>query len=66
MGFVYKDLFGIYLIHLFYVKLLFRPAFYGNLPVVLSVPLFSFLVFVVSIITIKIMRKMPVVRYICS
>lgn len=66
IGCVRNDLFGVYLIHLFYLKLFFRPHFYGSMPFGLSVPLFTVVVFVASVFTIKVLRRIPVIRYICS
>lgn len=63
---IIDDLFGVYLIHLFFIKLFFRPHFYGQLPVVISIPLFTIIVFIASILTIKGLRKIPIIRYICS
>lgn len=64
--FVRNDLFGIYLIHVFYIRLLFRPHFYVHIPVIFSIPLFTIAVFVASMITIKVLRRIPIVKYICS
>ena len=66
IDFVKDDLLGIYLIHVFYMSLLFRPFFINRLSYFVSIPLFTILVFVASLFTIKLLRKIPGIRYICS
>ncbi len=61
-----NDLFGVYLIHIFFIRLFFRPLFYGQIPVLLSIPLFTIIVFFASLLTSKAIRKIPIIRYICS
>lgn len=63
---VRDDLFGIYLVHLFYAHLVFRPHFLNQFPLWLFIPLFTVIVFVMSLFTIKLLRKIPLVRYVCS
>lgn len=66
MDFAKGDLLGIYLIHPFYLDLLYKPEFIGGLPAAVSIPLFTVIIFVLSLFTIKLLRKIPGVRYICS
>ncbi len=66
LSFVQNDLLGVYLIHVFFTKTLCRPHFTNNLTPALSIPLFTVFVFVASLFTIKLLRKIPVVRHICS
>lgn len=66
IDFVRDDLLGIYLIHVFYIRLLFRPYFINGLSYIVSIPLFTALVFLASLFTIKLLRIIPGVRYICS
>ena len=66
INWVREDLFGIYLIHLFYAHLVFRPHFINQIPLWIFIPLFTVVVFVMSLFTIKLLRKIPLVRYVCS
>lgn len=64
--FVRDDLLGVYLIHVFYIKLLYRPHFINSFSYFVSIPLFTILVFLTSLFTIKLLRKTPGIHYICS
>lgn len=66
MEFVRGDLLGIFLIHPFYLDLLYKPEYIGGLHPAVSIPLFTVIIFLLSLITIKLLRIIPGVRYICS
>ena len=64
LTFVREDLLGIYLIHIFYIDLLNRPHFVGHLSAFAAIPLLTVAVFFLSLFTIKLVRLIPIVRYI--
>ena len=66
VDFVRGDLLGIYLIHPFFMGFVFRPHFMNGLSPTVYIPLFTIVVFVASLFTIKLLRKIPVIRYVCS
>lgn len=66
VDFVRGDLLGIYLIHPFFMGFVFRPRFMDGLSPAVYIPLFTLIVFVASLFTIKLLRKIPVIRYVCS
>jgi surface polysaccharide O-acyltransferase-like enzyme len=66
IAFVQDSLFGVYIIHLFIINLMYRPHFISNLSPVVSIPMFTIVVFVMSLFMIKILRRIPGIRYFCS
>ena len=65
LEFVRKDLFGIYLTHLFWLNIL-HPLVYGieynGFLKLLILPIFSIIVFVASLITTKLIRVIPILK----
>lgn len=66
INFVRGDLLGVYLIHPLFMRFVFRPHFMNSLSPAVYIPFFTIVVFVASLFTIKLLRKIPVIRYVCS
>ena len=62
INYVRKDLFGIYLIHIVYISILCRPIFMNLCNYIISIPIIALMVFVLSLYSVKIMRKIPVFK----
>lgn len=64
-NFARPELFGIYLIHPFFLSLLpYFPSFSGLISIVL-IPSFCGIIFLLSLYSIRLLRKLAMVRYVC-
>ena len=74
ISWVRKDLLGVYLIHVFYLNLI--PTFWfimeksegymNGWMAIIQIPVYSIAIMLMSLFTIRLLRKIPYVSYICS
>lgn len=62
LGYVRKDLFGIYLTHAFYIHILNREIIRDLCSHVITLPLLTIVIFVLSLYTTKLLRLVPFMR----
>lgn len=62
VGFVRKDLFGVYLTHMFWVSVLNTETIRHCCSEIITLPLITLLVFVLSLFTTKLIRLIPLLR----
>ena len=62
LAFVRKDLFGIYLIHALWLSVVDKPVFRHSCSEIVTLPLITIIVFVLSLFTTKLIRLIPYLR----